>query len=303
MSASNNNLKLGLISAVLAHVLWGVFPLFWRQLGHVNALEVVCHRVLWAFVILLLALPLLVATLDKRSRANAWSAFRSFRHWRSTALAACLVAINWLTFIWAVNHDRVLEASLGYYINPLLNVVLGVLVIGERLSKYQWLAVMVATIGVGVMTVAEGGLPWVSLILACSFATYGLVKKQTSTPALIGLLFENAALLLPSLAYVAYVESTAGGVFAESDPWTITLLVLGGSITIAPLALFAYAAQRVPLSTIGILQYIGPSMQFLIGTLILHERFDRWRLIGFGFVWLGLAIYLVNSRKRNGPPA
>ena len=204
MSASNNNLNLGLISGVIAHVLWGVFPLFWRQLGHVNALEVVCHRVLWAFVILLSALPLLVVTLDKPARAYAYTAFRSLKHWRFTALAASLVAINWLTFIWAVNHDRVLEASLGYYINPLLNVVLGVIVIGERLSKYQWLAVFVATIGVGVMTVAGGGLPWVSPVLACSFATYGLVKKQTATPPLIGLLFENTTLLIPSIVFLSF---------------------------------------------------------------------------------------------------
>jgi len=218
--------------------------------------------------------------------------------WLTHAFAAVLIAVNWLTFIWAVNHDRVLEAALGYYINPLLSVLLGVLVFRERLLRAQWFAVAIAAAGVSVIAIADGGLPWPSLLLACSFAVYAMVKKQAELPALLGLLLENAAILVPAVAFLAFVESTRGGALSAGDGGTVALLVTGGVITIMPLALFAHAATRVPLSTIGLLQYIAPTMQFIIGALILSESFDKWRLLGFSFVWVAIAIYMTSASSK-----
>lgn len=296
MQPEQKELRLGLLAGVGAHVLWGTFPLFWRQLNAVDALEVVAHRVVWAFVFLLAASPLIYRSFPPQTRKLVRDSIGDSRALMTYALAAVLVGINWLTFIWAVNHERVLEASLGYYINPLLNVLLGVIVLSERLSKLQWLAVGIAAIGVGVMTVAGGGLPWVSLVLAFSFATYGLVKKKATLPVLVGLLLENAALLVPAIAMLFYIEATRGGELTAGNTRILTFLVLGGLVTIAPLSLFAFAAKRVPLSTIGLLQYIGPTMQLLIGILILDETFDGYRLVGFVFVWIALAVYLYSTQ-------
>ncbi len=302
MQRENSELKLGLLSAIAAHVLWGVFPLFWRQVGHVDSLVVVCHRVIWAFLFLLLALPFLLHKTSEPEKQRFYAAVRTFSAWMTYGCAAALIAINWLTFIWAVNHDRVLEASLGYYINPLLNVFLGVLVLAERLTKLQWLAVAVATCGVGVITAAGGGLPWVSIVLACTFAMYALVKKQAKLPALFGLLLETAALLIPAVSYLALFGGETSGVLGTPNLRTLAFLVMGGIVTVMPLGLFAYAAHRVPLSTIGLLQYIGPSMQFFIGVYVLSEPFDGWHFVGFAFVWTALAIYLFSSRYQPEPP-
>ena len=240
-------MKLGLLSAVCAHLLWGVFPLFWRQLGGIDPLEVVGHRVLWAFTVLALALPLLLRACGAAERQQIAQQVRSRRVWLAYASAAILIALNWLTFVWAVNHERVLEASLGYYISPLLNVVLGVIVLRERLTRLQWIAISIVAIGVSVMAIASGYLPWVAIVLASTFAVYGLVKKQAPLPALIGLFFETALLIVPAIVFVAYVESTRGGQFALGDSRSLLLLFLGGTVTILPLAFFAFAARRVPL--------------------------------------------------------
>lgn len=293
MQSEQKEVRIGLLAAVGAHLMWGVFPLFWRQLGEIDALQVVAHRVLWAFVFLLISLPLLLRFLDSGSRRQVAEFAKSRRIWGVYALAAVLIAVNWLTFIWAVNHDRVVESSLGYYINPLLNVLLGVWVLGERLTRSQWVAIGCAAIGVAIMTIAGGGLPWVSLVLATSFAVYGLVKKKAPLPALIGLFFETSVLLLPALVFLAYVDVWQGnGVWHVGHPRLIFMLLLGGTITIAPLALFAFAARRAPLSAIGVLQYIGPTMQFLLGVFLFNEAFGKWQLAGFACVWLAVAIYL-----------
>lgn len=301
MHADNREVRFGLLSAIGAHVIWGVFPLFWRQFGDYDALQVVAHRVLWAFVALLAALPLLRAQLDARQRQELRDASRSPRVWATYTMAAGLIAVNWLTFIWAVNHDRVLDASLGYYINPLLNVLLGVWVLGERLHRLQWIAIGFAAVGVAIMTLGERGLPWPSLVLAASFSLYSLVKKRAPLTALIGLLFETTALLLPALTYLVLVERGVMGpagssAFAVGDLRMMVLLVLGGTVTIFPLGLFAFAARRVKLTTLGILQYIGPTMQFLIGTWVLRETFDSWGMMGFSAVWLALILYMLSLR-------
>lgn len=302
MQPKRNDIFLGLLSAVLAHVLWGVFPLFWRLLESVDPFVVVCHRVLWSFVFLALGAPWLYRSLDPVSRSSVVGSLKRRKIWLAFSVAGILIATNWLTFIWAVNHERVLEASLGYYINPLLNVVLGVLVIGERLSPRQWTAVSIAAAGVVVITIASGGLPWPSLVLAVTFSIYALVKKKAPLPALLGLLLETGILLVPACFFLGYIQSTQGGIIGDGHAQIVLLLIFGGAVTIMPLALFAFSARRIPLSTIGILQYIGPTLHFLIGTLVLHEAFDRWRLLGFVLVWIALAVFLT-SRPRATPQA
>ena len=303
MQTDSREVRIGLLSAVTAHLLWGVFPIFWRQLGDFDAMQVVCHRVLWSFVTLAIYLPFMWRGFDVDTRQKLKASVQTKKIWLIYAAAAGLIAVNWLTFIWAVNHDRVLEASLGYYINPLLNVLIGVWVLGERLTGSQWLAIGCATLGVTIMTVAGGGLPWVSLVLASSFALYALIKKKAPLPALLGLLLETATLLLPAVLYIGFVEfsgtSLSGdpGAFRSGDLRLLVLLILGGTVTIAPLSLFAFAARRAPLSAIGVLQYIAPTMQFLLGVFLYSEPFDRWQLIGFIFVWIALGLYMISTRR------
>lgn len=308
MSSDSRGVRLGLLSAIGAHLLWGVFPLFWRELRDVDALEVVSHRVVWAFLFLALALPFVVRSLENDSRELLKRTIANPRMWGVYILAAALIAANWLIFIWAVGHNRVLETSLGYYISPLLTVVLGIIVVRERLSKAQWSAVLVVTFGVGIMAIAGGHPPWISICLAASFAVYGFLKKQAPLPALLGLFIENGFLLIPAIIFLGFrhwgtsgLEDsglTGSGIFGR-ELYPSTMLILGGCITIAPLGLFAFAAPRVPLATMGILQYIGPTMQFFIGAVILKEPFDKWRLLGFSFVWIGLALYMFDTVSRS----
>ncbi len=300
MRSEDSQHQLGLLAALAALVLWGVFPIFWRQLGEVDALVVVAHRVFWSFSFLLLALPAILAWSDSETRQVLRKSIVSGRVWCIYWLAAGFIAVNWLTFVWAVNHERVLEASLGYYINPLLNVLLGVGLLGERLSRLQWTAIGSATLGVAVLTVAGGGLPWVSLVLACTFSLYSLVKKKAPLPALVGLLFETATLLIPAAMLMVYLSRWAQVSVLPPTAWLGLMLILGGTVTIAPLALFAFAAKRVALSTLGILQYVAPTMQFLLGVFAFGETFAFWQLLGFAFVWNALLIYLVSTRKSIG---
>lgn len=287
----------GLFCAVAAHTLWGLLPLYWRLLYSVPALQLVCHRILWSFVLLVIVVPLLLRRDNGDGAAEFRTAVRSPRAWAIYALASLMIGFNWFAFVWAVTHDRVLEASLGYYINPLLNVLLGVAFLGERLRMAQWTAVGVAAVGVGVMAVLGGGVPWVALMMATSFAIYGLVKKKAPLSSLTGLLFETVILVFPALAYVAIVEARGDGAMGQLDVVSNGLLIAGGFVTVLPLALFAVAARRVPLSTIGLLQYVGPTLQFFVGAVLLGEPFEGARVIGFVCVWAGLLLYLFSLRR------
>ena len=218
------------------------------------------------------------------------------------AIAAVLISINWLTFIWAVNNGQVLEASLGYYINPLFSVLLAVVCLGERMSRMQAAAIAIAAAGVSVMAFAGGAMPWVSIGLACSFALYGLVKKAAPLNAMTGLWIETAVLLVPAIIFLGKVETNGqgaiGDVAAGRGGLTALWLVLGGCITVMPLAFFATAAQRVPLSTMGMLQYIGPTLQLAIGVLLFNEPFGMARLAGFALVWLGSLTFLLAPKPK-----
>jgi chloramphenicol-sensitive protein RarD len=286
----------GIWYALGAYVFWGLFPIYWKLLAGVPALQLVGHRIFWSF--LLLFIIILVAQQGKKFRSTI-----NRRVVLIYAVAAILIAINWLTYVWAVGAGFIIETSLGYFINPLLSVLLGVIFLRERLRPLQWLPIGLATMGVLYLTFAYGALPWVALTLAISFGFYGLVKKKAPLNALHGLTLETGLLFLPALSFLLYSEFSGTGAFLHSTVPIDLMLFGAGLVTVIPLLLFASAAQRIPLTTIGVLQYINPTMQFLLGVLIYKEPFDHHRLIGFGVVWaalilFGLEGFLVQRRSR-----
>ena len=288
----------GLWVAVASFVLWGLMPLYWHLLKAVPSLQIVAHRVVWS--------ALLVA---------AWLLWKQGRGWLRVALArpraawmlalsGTLIGFNWSLYIWAVNAGHVVESSLGYFINPLLNVVLGVVFLHERLSRAQWIAVALAAAGVLWLTVQFGQPPWIAICLALSFALYGLLRKLLAIDAVAGLGVESVYLFLPALALLAWGESHGqGGFFSAWGAGIDVLLIVGGALTALPLIGFAFAVRRVPLSVVGLLQYIAPTLQFLTGVFVFHEAFDQQRLVGFVFIWIGLAIFAVDGALRSRRPA
>lgn len=281
----------GLWIAVGAFVIWGLMPLYWHLLKAVPSLQIVLHRAVWCAV--------LVA---------AWLTLREGRDWFAAvaaqprlagmlALSGTLIACNWGLYVWAVNAGHVVEASLGYFINPLLNVVIGVLFLRERLSRAQWAAVALAACGVLWLTFHYGSFPWIALCLAGSFALYGVIRKFAAVEAVRGLGVENMFMFAPAVALLAWFELQGQGGFflLRWGGWTDALLVLGGALTAVPLIFFAYAVRRVPLSVVGLLQYIGPTLQLLLGVFFFGEPFGSDRAIGFGFIWIGLAAFAIDG--------
>lgn len=275
----------GMLYAIAAYGLWGLFPLYWKMLQHVPALEILSHRMTWSlgFVLLLLLLR------------RRWHWLKTAVHTPRTILlfvaSAMLLSVNWFVYIWGVNTGFIVETSLGYFINPLVSVLMGVMFLGERLRRWQWLAIGLAAAGVMYLTIRYGTLPWISLTLATSFALYGLIRKTAPLGSLEGLSLETALMFFPALGYLVYLEVTGTAAFGHVDGITTVLLSLAGVATAVPLLLFAAGARRIKLATIGILQYIAPTLQFLIGVLIYHEPFTMDRLVGFSLIWLALVIY------------
>lgn len=288
----------GLWMAAGAFVLWGLMPLYWHLLKAVPSLQIVAHRVLWSAV--------LVAAWLFWKQGRGWLAavLAKPRLARLLALSGVCIGFNWGLYIWAVNAGHVVETSLGYFINPLINVVLGVLVLRERLSPAQWIAVGFALAGVAWLTVQAGSPPWIALGLAFSFGLYGLVRKTVAVDAVAGLGVESLYLFLPGLAYVVWGEFGHGGGFIDGYGWRDDLLlVLGGVVSAVPLIGFAYGVRRIPLSVVGLLQYVAPSLQLLIGVLVFKEAFDATRAVGFAAIWAGLVIFasdgLWRARRRD----
>lgn len=277
---------LNYLQALIAYVLWGIFPIYWKLLSNVNSLEVICHRIVWS----LLTLVLCISLVGQWSEVKA--ACRDPRRLALTFLAAALISCNWLVFIWAIGHNAVVQSSLGYFINPLLNVLLGVFVFGERLGRLQWWAVAVAAVGLCIMTASTGEVSWIAITLATTFAVYAAVKKKTSLPAIGGLGLETAMLMPAALVYLMWAESLHTQSQSTS---TYMLLALGGPITTVPLVLFAAAAKSVPLVVMGLLQYIAPSLQFLLGIWLYREPINLWQFVGFACVWAALALLTFNA--------
>lgn len=275
----------GILYALGAYLMWGLFPLYWAPLEKISALQLIGHRIGWSFVLLVLVILL----------AGQWRAFRSAALHAKTVrvylVAAVLISINWFTYVWAVTHGFVVEASLGYYINPLFSVFLGLIIFRERLRPIQWVPIGLAALGVIDLTITYGALPWIALTLAITFGLYGMIKKTAPLGSLYGLTLETGLLFLPALAYLVTCELTGQGAFLHSGLRANWMMVGAGLVTTVPLLLFASAAPRVSLTTIGILQYVNPTMQLLIGVLILREPFPLARLLGFALVWAGLILF------------
>jgi chloramphenicol-sensitive protein RarD len=274
----------GVWQGLAAYTIWGLFPLYWKQFGHVPALQIIAHRILWSFLALLV-----VAVVLRRSRGTAGRP--APRTLALLAVAAVLIGVNWFLYVWGVNAGFVLQTSLGYFMTPLVNVVLGVAVLRERLRPLQWVAVGVAAAGVAYLTAAVGTLPLVALGLALTFGSYGLVKKAVPLPPVEGLTIETAVLVVPAVALLLAAEAGGTGAFLHTGARTDVLLACGGLVTMAPLLLFASAVRRVPLSIVGLLQYVAPTIQFGLGTLVYEEPFSRVQFTGFAAVWVALVLF------------
>jgi chloramphenicol-sensitive protein RarD len=280
-------MHIGIVYATLAYAAWGLFPLYFHQLAGIPALEVVVHRTVWSLVFLLGVLLV--------RRHWGWLRVLQLRVLGAFALSALLLSGNWLTYVWAVQNQHVVDASLGYFILPLVNVALGYVFLHERPRPGQWLAVAVAAAGVLWLTVQTGRLPWIALVLAVTFGFYGLLRKVASLGALEGLALETMLLAPLGLGVLAWWSAQGQGVLVQGDASSIAWLLLAGPLTAIPLLLFAAGARRIPLATLGILQYISPTLQFALGVWVFHEPFQMARLAGFGLIWAALGVYSVEG--------
>lgn len=279
----------GILYAFGAYGLWGFFPLYWKLLKHVPAIQLIGHRIIWSFISLILVILAI----------KQWRQFRdsifNLRIFRIYLFAALLIGVNWYLYVWAVNSGYIVETSLGYFINPLISVLLGVIFLKERLKLWQWIPIIIAGLGVVYLTISLKELPWIALVLATSFGTYGLIKKIAPLSSLHGLAIETVILFIPAIAYLIYAEQNGTGAFLHFGLTSDILIALAGIITTVPLLLFASAAKRIPLSYIGLLQYIAPTLQFLIGVLVFKEEFTINMFIGYCAVWIALIIFGFNS--------
>ncbi|MFK7767917.1 MAG: EamA family transporter RarD [Mariniblastus sp.] len=289
------NARFGLGCAIGAQLIWGLFPIYIDVLKpHIEAPDIVAHRVVWSFL-MLIGLVLFARFFPSKLLPNASEISGALQDRKAALLfasAACLIATNWLVFVWAVSHEMILDASLGYYICPQLVVLLGVVFLRERLSKLQWAAIFLSVCGVAYIMRGQSGVPLIAILIALSFGGYALSKKRTKLTALAGLTCETGILLVPALVFLAWRVSTPEGKIFLGNGWLNLMLIGLGPTTIAPLALYATALKHIKLSTVGLLQFLGPTIQFMVGVFVFGESFDLNRFVGFAFVWVGIGLYL-----------
>jgi chloramphenicol-sensitive protein RarD len=286
----------GILFAIAAYSLWGFLPIYWKTIDEVPATQILSHRIIWSFIFLLGIIFI------KKDLGAFRFAIRSRKTLAIFSGAALLISVNWLIYIWAVNAGFIVETSLGYFINPLVSVLLGVIFLKEKLRPMQWVPVGLAAAGVLYLTFSFGVLPWIALVLASTFGLYGLIKKTASLNSLHGLSLETGILFLPAVGFLLLAEGQGSGSLGHLGWRTDFLLILTGVVTALPLLLFATAARRINLSTLGILQYIAPSTQFLIGVFLYGEPLTTSRLVGFAFIWAALLIYSLENifeRRKN----
>jgi chloramphenicol-sensitive protein RarD len=279
--------RTGFVAGVAAYLLWGLFPLYWPLLEPAKPVEILAHRIVWSVVVLA---AVLAATSGFR-----WAGSIGRRRASLLALAAALITVNWGVYIYGVNSHHVVETSLGYFINPLVTVALAVTLLHERLRRAQWIAVAIGALAVVVLAVDYGRPPYIALTLACSFGLYGLVKKRVGLDGAQSLAIETAFLVLPALAFLLVIGATGDGTFTSEGAGHAALLAGGGIATAIPLILFGASAIRVPLTTLGLMQYLAPVIQFLIGVLVRHEAMPASRLAGFALVWVALSVFTVDA--------
>jgi chloramphenicol-sensitive protein RarD len=288
-------MRSGIIYAALAFFCWGLFPIYFHALGEVPPLQILAHRMLWSLAFLLVVLLL-------RRQWKWLNVVRQPRVFFSFMLSALLLSANWLVYIWSVANHHVIEASLGYFINPLVNIVLGYLILKERMRPLQWAAIGVAALGVGWLTWQAGTVPWIALFLALSFGGYGLLRKTAALGPLEGLSFETIVLFPLAAGYVIWLTVQGQNVFINTaSDTTRWLLIMAGPLTAIPLLLFATGARKIPLSILGLLQYLSPTLQFLLGVLLFKEAFTADRLVGFALIWGALALFAGEGLLRRQP--
>lgn len=285
----------GILFGIGAYVFWGFFPIYWKLLHHVPAIQLIGHRIIWSFLLLIIVILF----------TRQWAEFRrtlNVKVLRIYTIAALLIGVNWFLYVWAVNANFIVETSLGYFINPLLSVLMGVIFLKERLRIAQWIPVILAAMGVTYLTFVYGRPPYIALSLALTFGLYGLVKKLSPLGSLYGLTIETGILLLPALLYLTVMQADGTAAFLNTGLTSDLLMIGAGLVTTIPLLMFASAARSIPLWVVGVLQYIAPTLQFLIGVLIYKEPFSRHQLIGFGIVWVALLVFLAENYLANRTP-
>jgi chloramphenicol-sensitive protein RarD len=281
-------MKKGILYGVGAYAFWGFFPIYWKQLHNVSALQLIGHRIVWSFVMLIAIILFTQQWAEFRATVNA-------KILRVYIVAALLIGANWLIYVWAVNANFIVETSLGYFINPLLSVLMGVIFLKERLRVAQWFPVIIAALGVAYLAYVYGSLPIIALSLAFSFSLYGLVKKLSPLGSLYGLTIETGLLFIPALGYLIFEQIRGVGVFLNTGVAPDLLMIGAGLVTTVPLLMFASAARSIPLWAVGLLQYIAPTIQFFLGVFIYKEPFSHNQLIGFGIVWAALIFFLIEN--------
>lgn len=290
----------GTLIALSAYIAWGLLPIYWKTIEQVPPQEILSHRVVWSFVVVLglLALQRNGGLLRRVAARPALAV--------PLVGSAALLAVNWFTYLWANNNGHIVETSLGYFINPLVNVLLGVVFLRERVRGWQGVAIGLAFAGVAYLTISHGSLPWIALTLALSFGFYGLIRKTTTLGSVEGFTVEMSVMFVPALAFLAYRALIGQAAFGQPDARLNLLLTFAGVATAIPLVVFAYAARQVTLTTLGIVQYIAPTLQFLIGVLVYGESFTRSRIVGFSLIWAALLLYAIEGlivRRKQAPAA
>jgi chloramphenicol-sensitive protein RarD len=288
MSSKITDHRAGIWYATIAYIGWGILPIYWKSVEQVPALQLLAHRIFWSFLFVALLLTINKQWIQVKQQFTSWKIILSILG------SSIIITVNWFIYIWAVNNDHVIETSLGYYINPLINVALGMLIFRERLDKWQWIAFLFAIIGVAIQTIVFGQIPWIALSLALTFAIYGLFKKLLQVEALISLALETMIVAPFAIGYLLFVETSGTGSIGHIPLSVFILLICSGVITFLPPLWFAQAARRVSLSTLGFLQYFEPTIALLLGVFFFYEKFTMTDLISFGFIWLALLIYTIS---------
>ena len=279
----------GAVSAALCHFLWGLVPLYWRQLASIDSLELIAHRHVWSLALLLAIVAV------QRSFSSVRAAFDTPRSIAVNGLAATLLTANWLVYVWGVNTGHVIETSLGYFLVPLVNVASGRFLLQEHLRRAQVFAIGLAATGVVLMIVQLGRPPWIALVLAGTWGGYSLMRKKSPLPGVTGLTVETLMLAPLAVGFLLWQHHAGGGALGRADRWIQMLVLSSGIITAIPLLLFAYGARRIRLSTLGLLQYLAPTVQLMLGVWVFHEVFSRARLVSFSFIWVALAVYTADN--------